>query len=403
MNPLEGKRIIIGITGSIAAYKAAEISSTLTKAGAIVLPVLTPAGEKFISPLTLHSVTGNHASVDDDLWGGERHVTHVSLGHEADLILIAPASADFIAKVAGGFGDSLLALTILASHCPVLIAPAMDGDMYANTATQANVRTLQARGYHFVGPAEGHLASGLTGVGRMSEPSEIVAQARYLLSRGGALDGKKLIITAGGTRENIDPVRFITNRSSGKQGLALAQAAQDLGAEVVLIKTPSLSDSLHGATMIETSSAQEMYEAVFAHLPEADGIIMCAAVADYKPKFQANEKIKKSSKMLTLELESTADILREIGTQRDSFPKLKIVGGFAAESSDLLENAKSKLQKKNLDFIFANDISSAESGFETDQNRGFLIDRSGEAREISLRSKQNIAEEIMKHVVDLFK
>lgn len=402
MNPFTGKKIVVGITGSIAAYKAAEIASALTKAGANVLPVLTPAGEKFITPLTLHSVTGNQASVDDDLWTGNQHVTHISLGHTADLIMITPASANFMGKVASGFGDSLLALTILASHCPVLIAPAMDGDMYANAATQANVALLRERGFHFVGPAQGHLASGLVGVGRMSEPAEIIAAARYLLSRDNPLKGRKIIVTAGGTREAIDPVRFIANRSSGKQGLALAQAAQDSGANVLLIKTPALTEKLYGAENIKVTSAEEMREAVFANLSEADGVLMVAAVADYKPHNAADQKIKKTGKSLTLDLEPTTDILREIGENRNHYPKLKVLGGFAAESEDLLNNAKAKLKKKQLDFIFANDISSSESGFESDQNKGYFIDRSGAIREVPLLSKQKIAEEIVAELVKLF-
>lgn len=402
MNPFTGKKIVVGITGSIAAYKAAEIASALTKAGANVQPVLTPAGEKFITPLTLHSVTGNHASVDDDLWTGDQHVTHISLGHTADLIMIAPASANFMGKVASGFGDSLLALTILASHCPVLIAPAMDGDMYANAATQANVALLRERGFHFVGPAQGHLASGLVGVGRMSEPAEIIAAARYLLSRDNPLKGRKIIVTAGGTRESIDPVRFVGNRSSGKQGLALAQAAQDSGADVILIKTPALTENLHGAENIKVTTAEEMHDAVFANLSGADGVLMVAAVADYKPHKAAEEKIKKTGKSMTLDLEPTADILREIGENRNHYPKLKVLGGFAAESEDLLNNAKTKLKKKHLDFIFANDISSGESGFESDQNTGYFIDRSGAMREVPLLSKQKIAEEIVTELVRLF-
>lgn len=402
MNPFSEKNIIVGITGSIAAYKAAEIASALTKAGANVQPVLTPAGEKFITPLTLQSVTGNHASVDNDLWTGEHHVAHITLGHNADLIMITPASANFMAKVASGLGDSLLALTILASHCPVLIAPAMDGDMYANAATQANVALLRERGFYFVGPAQGHLASGLTGVGRMTEPTEIIAATRYILSRNNSLKGKKIIVTAGGTREAIDPVRYIGNRSSGKQGLALAQAAQDSGADVILIKTPALKEKLYGAENIEVVSAEEMRNAVFSNLPDADGLLMVAAVADYKPQITAEEKIKKTGIDMTLQLEPTTDILREIGENRNRYPKLKALGGFAAESEELLNNAKTKLKKKHLDFIFANDISSSESGFESDQNKGFLIDRSGKMREVPLLSKQKIAEEIVTELVKLF-
>ncbi|MHB1482816.1 MAG: bifunctional phosphopantothenoylcysteine decarboxylase/phosphopantothenate--cysteine ligase CoaBC, partial [Bellilinea sp.] len=240
-NPLAGKKVLLGVTGSIAAYKAAEIASQLTQIGAIVDVVLTESAVKFISPLTFQSLTGRKAFVDADLWGGEGHVTHVGLGRAADLLLIAPVSANTLARLAYGFGDNLLALTALASHCPMLLAPAMDVGMFEHPATQASVKILEQRGVHFIGPAEGYLASGLVGRGRMVEPLEVIGAARWLLSRKGPLAGKKVVVTAGGTQEPIDPVRLITNRSSGKQGHAIVQAAQDAGADVTLISTTNLT------------------------------------------------------------------------------------------------------------------------------------------------------------------
>ncbi len=293
MNPFKEKKIVVGITGSIAAYKATEIASTLTKSGANVFPVLTPSGEKFITPLTLHSVTGAHASTDRDLWESDQHVTHIFLGHNADLIMVAPASANFISKMAHGQGDSLLALAILASHCPILVAPAMDGDMYQNLATQANVRLLKERGIHFVGPDSGHLASGMSGVGRMSPPQEVLNQARYLLSRNGVLKGKTILVTAGGTREPIDPVRFVANRSSGKQGYAIAQEALNQGADVILISTPTVLPVPFGAELIPVQTAAEMEKAVLSNLNRADALVMSAAVADFRPTTAAEQKIKK--------------------------------------------------------------------------------------------------------------
>lgn len=401
MNVFENKSIILGVTGSIAAYKAAEIASRLKKAGAKVHAVLTPGAEKFITPLTFQSVIGGKAYVDQDLWVGDTHVTHIGLGHNADFAVIAPASADFMAKLAHGFGDSLLAVAILASHCPLLLAPAMDGDMYDHAATQTNLRVLQERGVHFIGPAAGHLASGLTGVGRMTEPVDIFNHMRYLLSRGGSLQGKRILVTAGGTREAIDPVRMITNRSSGKQGYAIAQAALDAGAEVTLISTPTALDVPAGCSPVAVESAAEMLEAVLAHLPEADGLIMCAAVADFRPQESAAQKIKKTGEVQQLTLAPTKDILAEVARFRPTLPKLKAVIGFAAESQDLLQNAKGKLTRKKLDMIVANDISANDSGFGVDQNRAVFLYADGREQEIPLMGKDQLAERLIADLIQL--
>jgi len=401
MNPLKDKKILLGITGSIAAYKAAEIASSLTKSGAIVNAVLTPGGEKFITPLTLHSVTGRHASVDKDLWEGEQHVTHIELGHNSDLIVIAPASADFIAKITHGFGDSLLALAVLAGHCPVLVAPAMDGDMYLNQATQENIAQLMKRHFQIIGPASGHLASGLVGVGRMSDPQEILGAIRYTLSRGGILKNKKILVTAGGTQEAIDPVRIISNRSSGKQGYAIAQAALDLGADVTLITTVTTLPIPYGCKVVYVKSAKEMQNAIFENLTDINALIMCAAVADFRPEVSEKEKIKKDGSELLLRLEPTEDILLEVAKKRYEYTKLNAVIGFAAESENLIKNAESKLNKKKLDMIVANDISGKESGFESDKNQACFLFPDGSKRDLPLMGKDQLAELIMEEITKI--
>ncbi|NMB54879.1 MAG: bifunctional phosphopantothenoylcysteine decarboxylase/phosphopantothenate--cysteine ligase CoaBC, partial [Leptolinea sp.] len=286
-NPLQDKHIILGITGSIAAYKGADLASKLTQAGANVDVVLTDSACKFVSPLTFQSVTGRKASTEADLWGGEGHVVHVALGHQADLVIIAPASANTMAKLAHGLADNLLSVTVLASSAPLILAPAMDADMYNNPATCENVDKLRQRGAIIVGPESGHLASGLVGPGRMSEPVEIVNQARYVLSRGGKLSGRKVVVTAGGTSEPIDPVRVITNRSSGKQGYALAQAALDMGCDVTLISTTHLLPPPAGAVMLYVDSARQMLDEVIKETGQADLLIMAAAVADFRPVHSA--------------------------------------------------------------------------------------------------------------------
>ncbi len=401
MNLFFNKSIILGVTGSIAAYKAADLASRLTKAGAKVVVVLTPGAEKFITPLTFQSVTGCKAYTDKDLWEGETHVTHIGLGHNADFTVIAPASADFMAKLAYGFGDSLLSVSILASHCPLLIAPAMDGDMYDHPATQANMAILRDRGIHFIGPASGHLASGLTGVGRMTEPSDIFGKIRLILSRGEPLKGKQLLVTAGGTQEPIDPVRVITNRSSGKQGYAVAQAALDAGADVILISAPTGLEAPYGCELIPVKSAEELLNNVLDRLPDCDALIMCAAVADFHPVKAADQKIKKSSGFHQIELEPTKDILAEVAKIRPDLPSLKAVIGFAAESRDLIRNASEKLMQKKLDLIVANDISSADSGFEVDQNKAVFLFADGEKTDIPLMDKSELAARLIEEVVRL--
>src|SRR5687767_9591440 len=290
---LSGKRITLGVTGSIAAYKAADLASKLTQAGAQVDVILTGSAEKFVSPLTFQSVTGRRAYTDKDLWGSEAHVLHVGLGHAANLLVIAPCTANTIAKLAHGQADSLLAVTALAMQSPLLIAPAMDGGMYDHPATRENIEILKGRGATFIGPAEGHLASGLSGVGRMLETADLLGHIRMLLGRNGPLAGKRIVVTAGGTQEPLDPVRLITNRSSGKQGYAIAQVALEMGAQVTLITTPTALTPPVGVRLVPVETARQMLEAVLAESVESDALIMAAAVADFRPKAMAKDKIKK--------------------------------------------------------------------------------------------------------------
>ena len=406
---LFGKRITLGVTGSIAVYKAADLASKLTQAGAQVDVIITGAAEKFVTPLTFQSVTGRRAYTDNDLWGNEAHVLHVGLGHAADLLVIAPCTANTIAKLAHGQADNLLTVTALAMRTPLLIAPAMDGGMYDHSATQENIETLKRRGVTFIGPAEGHLASGLSGVGRMLETAEILGHIRVLLGRNGPLDGKKVVITAGGTQEPIDPVRVITNRSSGKQGYALAQAALEMGAQVTLITTPTSLTPPVGAQVIKVETAKQMLESVLTESANSDALIMAAAVADFRPKDMAKDKIKKEGGIPQIMLEATEDILKTVAGQRRRPEQAegtenecpRVVVGFAAESRDLLENAAYKLKSKGLDFIAANDISASGAGFAVDTNRVTLLFADGRREALPLMSKMEVAEVILGRVSKL--
>src|SRR5512147_1468991 len=332
MSILSNKHIVLGVTGSIAAYKAADLASKLAQAGAQVDVILSGAAEKFVTPLTFQSVTGRRAYVDNDLWGNEAHVLHVGLGHAADLLVIAPCTANTIARLAHGQADNLLAVTALAMQSPLLLAPAMDGGMYDHPATQENIEILKKRGATLIGPAEGHLASGLAGVGRMLETAEIIGQIRILLGRNGPLVGKKVVVTAGGTQEPLDPVRVITNRSSGKQGYALAQAALDMGAQVTLITTPTALIPPIGACIVNVETAKQMLEAVLGESSKSDALIMASAVADFRPKNTAKDKIKKEGGIPQIELEATQDILKAVSVQRSGMERPRVMVGFAAES-----------------------------------------------------------------------
>jgi phosphopantothenoylcysteine decarboxylase/phosphopantothenate--cysteine ligase len=394
-NPLLNKSILLGLTGSIACYKAADLASKLTQQGALVDAMLTEAARQFIAPLTLQSVTGRRAYTDRDLWGSEGHIQHIGLGIGADLLVIAPASANTLAKLAHGIADNLLTVTSLAARCPLLLAPAMDGGMYAHPATQANLEILRQRGAVIVGPSEGRMASGLMGIGRMVEPPELVGQIRLLLAKEGPLAGRHVVVTAGGTQEPIDPVRVIANRSSGRQGYALAQAALDLGARVTLISGPVSLTSPVGASCTNVQTAEEMMNAVLQVLPETDVLLMAAAVADFRPASPAAQKIKKSSNMPLIELEHTPDILAKVAQSKVQIGRPIITVGFAAESQNLLENAQAKLQAKHLDLIVANDITAPDAGFIVDTNRVILLRPGMEPEILPLMSKLEVAEMIL--------
>lgn len=401
MTPFQDKRIILGVTGSIAAYKSVDLASKFAQSGALVEVILTKAGTQFVTPLTFQSVTGRTAYTESDLWGSQGHIQHIGLAKNADFLVIAPITANTLAKLAHGIADNLLTVTALAARCPILLAPAMDGGMYSHPATQANLDTLQERDVTIVGPAEGHLASGMTGVGRMVEPAELLGHIRYSMSRGGPLKNKKFVVTAGGTQEPIDPIRGIANRSSGKQGFAMAQAALDRGAEVILISGPSHLPTPVGATRVNILTAEDMKAAVIESLPDSSALIMAAAVADFRPASPSNQKIKKSQGVPSLTLEPTADILEAVAEVKSSHGYPQITVGFAAESQDLLSNARHKLEVKVLDLIVANDISSAEAGFAVDTNRVTILDAGGGEEALPLMTKDEVAQFVLERVMGL--
>lgn len=401
MSLLSGKRILLGVTGSIAAFKAADLASKLSQMGAQVDAILTPAAEKFITPLTFQSVTGRRAYTDADLWGSQAHVLHVGLAQGSDLLVIAPCSANTLAKLACGQADTLLTLTALAARCPLLIAPAMDGGMFDHPATQENLARLAQRGAHIAGPAEGRLASGLSGKGRLLEVMELIGHVRFILGRTGRLAGKKVVVSAGGTQEPLDAVRVLTNRSSGRQGYALAQAAVDAGANVCLISAPSALAPPVGVTLIRVETARQMLEAVLNECRDAEALIMAAAVADFRPKSPLLDKMKKRDGLPRLELEATEDILEAVADLRSKTNRPSLTVGFAAESRDLLENAKEKLLSKKLDFVVANDISNPEAGFGTETNQVTLLFPDGRQEALPLMSKVEVAEIIIERVAAL--
>ena len=402
----DNKHLLLGVTGSIAAYKAADLASKLAQAGAQVDVILTSSAEKFVTPLTFQSVTGRKAFSDADLWGGEAHVLHVDLGYAADLLVIAPCTANTLAKMAHGIADNLLTITALAAKCPILLAPAMDAGMYEQPATQENLKILAERGAWMAGPAEGRMASGLIGLGRMLEAAELLGHIRLILGKNGKLAGKKVVVSAGGTQEPLDPVRVLANRSSGKQGYALAQAAIDAGAQVTLITAPSGLTPPVGARLVEVRTAQEMLEAVLAESAGADALLMAAAAADFRPKNVAENKMKKRDGIPQIELEAAPDILEAVtGQGRRSElvegrgkKRPRLVVGFAAESRDLLENASQKIQSKKLDLIVANDITAPDSGFAVDTNRVTLLYADGRQEPLPLMSKAEVAEAIVERV-----
>ena len=391
---LRGKTIVLGVTGSIAAYKAAEIASQLTQRGAKVHVIMTEEAIQFISPVTFRALTGRPVVTEMFDLASEFSIEHVSLANTADMLVIAPITANVIAKLAAGIADDMLCCTVLATRGPVLIAPAMETNMYTNSVTQGNLSKLKARDFVVVGPTTGWLASGREGLGRLADVNDIIVAVDRVLGKGGDLAGRYIVVTAGGTQEPIDPVRYISNRSSGKMGHALAEAARDRGADVTLITGATFLPKPVGIDVIRVATAEEMRQAVQKAVPRADALIMAAAVADYRPINAAKGKIKKGRAGLTLELERTPDIL---GSVRGNFIKV----GFAAESSNLVENAKKKVKQKRLDLIVANDITARDSGFGTDTNRVIIIDRKGKVDRLSLLAKREVAERVLDRVAVL--
>ena len=398
-NPIKTKRILLGITGSIACYKAADLASKLSQMGALVDAILTQSALQFITPLTLQSVTGRRVFTDSDLWDREGHVVHIGLAHNADLLVIAPATANTLAKIALGIADNLLSVAALAAPCPMLVAPAMDGGMFTHPATQANLEILRQRGAIIVGPAEGHLASGQLGVGRMVEPVDLLGHIRLALARGGLLQGRKIVVTAGGNQEPVDPVRVLSNRSSGKQGFALAQAALDLGAKVDLIAGPVCLETPVGARRMDVLTAEEMLSAVLESTPQADALIMAAAVADFKPARSASEKFKREAGPPRLELIPTPDILAAVADRKAKTGYPKVTVGFAAESQKVIESAGAKMRSKRVDIMVANDITALDAGFGADTNRVTLLDSRGEVESLPLMSKYEVAEAVLERVL----
>lgn len=396
---LHNQRVLLGVTGSIAAYKAPDLASKLTQAGALVDVILTDSAARFITALSFESVTGRR--VHTDLWAADAHVQHIGLAEGAALLVVAPCSADTLAKLAHGRADNLLTITSLAAHCAMLLAPAMDGGMWLHPAVQANLQTLLQRGARCAGPAAGRMASGQTGIGRMLEPAQLLGHIRLALGAGGVLAGRQIVVTAGGTHEAIDPVRLLTNRSTGKQGFALAQAALDLGAQVTLISGPSALETPEGAVRIDVQTGQQMQRAVLQAAATADALLMAAAVSDYRPQTTAPQKLKRSATATALALEPNPDVLAAVVAQRAQGGWPRVLVGFAAESENLLENAAAKLRSKQLQLVAANNISEPGAGFGTDTNRVTLLDAQGGVEELPLQSKALVAERICARVAAL--
>lgn len=391
MKNLENKNILIGVTGGIAAYKVVEVSSRLKKFGANVKVIMTKAATEFVSPRTFQEITKNAVYVEMFGDAANFNVAHIALADFADLILVAPATANFLAKVSHGIADDLLTTTILAATSPKIFVPSMNTNMLENPATQENLKILENRGIKILDSAEGQLACGIIGKGRLPEPEKICEEIIKFFDTKKFLNGKKILVTAGGTLEPIDPVRYIGNRSSGKMGFEIAKVAKNLGAEVILIAANTHLEPPKNLKFVKVESAEEMQEKIFAEFDSVDAVIMSAAVADYRVKNISSQKIKKSEENLTLELVKNPDILKKLGELKTK----QILIGFAAETENLLEYANKKLTEKNLDFIVANDVTVAGAGFGTDTNIASIINKSGEVENFSLMSKAELAEKII--------
>ena len=392
---LSGRRLLLGVSGGIAAYKSAELVRLFKKAGADVQVLMTPDATRFIPALTLGTLSQREVLIEifppneDGSW-----TRHVSLGHWAELFVIAPGTAQTIAKLAGGFSDNMLTAVALTAQCPILLCPAMDHDMFVHPAVRRNLDELAAFGYEIMPPSHGELASGLIGEGRLPEPAEIFARAAERLTRAATLKGTRILVTAGPTREHFDPVRFISNPSSGKMGFALAEAAARRGADVTLVAGPSSLETPHGVERIDVISAADMYEAVMARR-DADVVLMAAAVADYTPADRSEHKTKKSEGDATMALVRTRDILAELGAAKN---ERQVLVGFAMETEDGIANATGKVEAKNLDWIVLNHLNEKGSGFGVDTNQVVLLRRDGAREDLPLMSKDAVARTILDRI-----
>ena len=398
LGELSGKKIVVGVTGGIAAYKAVEVVSRLRKAGAEVHVIMTREAAQFVTELTFREISGQPVALD--MWSKVTHfqVEHVALATLADLILVVPATANLLAKAASGIADDMLTTTLLATKAPIYMAPSMNTVMYENPATQKNIATLRSRGVHILEPDEGHLACGTSGKGRLPEPASIVSFVQDGFHKRKEMAGRKLLVTAGGTIEPLDPVRFIGNRSTGRMGYAIAEEAACRGAEVVLISGPTSLPDPCGVRVVRLETAREMRDAVLQSFSSVDAVIKAAAVADYRPVEVSPHKIKKSDDDLVLHLVRNPDILYELGQKK----KHQILVGFAAETCRVEEYARSKLERKNLDFIVANDVSEPDAGFAVETNRIRIFDRNGHATAYPLKSKRELAGIILDHVASIW-
>ncbi len=395
---MKGKKILLGITGSIAAYKAAILIRLLVKEGAEVKVIMTPLAKEFITPLTIATLSKNPILVDFFNPENGDWNSHVDLGMWADVYLIAPATANTLAKMATGVADNLLLTSYLSAKCPVFFAPAMDLDMFQHPTTQRNIRTLQSIGNHFIEPTSGELASGLVGQGRMAEPEAIVEKLKHFFVASKTLIGKRFLVTAGPTYERIDPVRFIGNFSSGKMGFAIAEELADNGAEVILVAGPvNVTTNHNNIKLIKVISAIEMYDECTKVFPEVDGAIMSAAVADFCPANYVDKKIKrKASTPMTIKLKNNPDIAATLGKMKT---EKQILVGFALETNDEVKNAQLKIQKKNLDFIVLNSLNEKGAGFQHDTNKITIIDKSNNLLKFDLKSKKEVAQDIVSYLL----
>jgi phosphopantothenoylcysteine decarboxylase/phosphopantothenate--cysteine ligase len=397
--PLAGRTVVLGITGSIAAYKGAELARRLMDLGADVHATLTRAGAEFITPLTLRTLTGNPVTVDMFDEPEEWEVKHVSLAERAAVVVVAPATADAIAKLALGIADEFIYTVALATRAPLVVAPAMNDRMYGHAAVQENLARLRARGVYIIEPEVGRLASGATGRGRLAEPEVIAAEVARIAS-GGDLAGVRVLVTAGPTREALDPVRFISNRSSGKMGYALVRAAAMRGAAVTLVSGPVAAGAPEGCDIVRVETTAEMYEAVVSRSSECEVIIAAAAPADYAPASPAAQKMKKGAEPLTIELRPTPDILAECGRRKR---RGQLLVGFAAETENVLENAGEKLRAKNLDLVVANDVSGQCVGIDSDRNAGYLLFANGDCVEVPVMDKDQFALRVLEAIAQYWR